>query len=682
MQQADSPVSVALVSISNTSSSPTSSTSSTIANAYHGMREEAKSHRYGEIDPLDFAQHVWGLDRATGELLLQHDFTLDPTTLDRYNAARTDERAQKHFFLSTKTLLRDVHAVLDDAGVPYKPKKDGVWHNRTRISLPGPRRRSPSMLSFWEPLRDVPSWEAVKHAWEVKYKPPKVALEARRLSPEPRWHHPYFNPIDSDSASISSHSSKGSYRSAQNEGDSDGGDAKRRRLDDEFVPADVQIATYALECLAATTTGSCWLALRPSASRRNPMSQCDKLHAGFDPHLQPWPSYPTRVITEEMEDKLEQRPVSDIVGSYFEFPPATGSSSVDEPCSVLHRCYRVISIIHQPNRLIGRSTSVYKVQKQMEDGSFSDKDYVLKMSWPLIKQAPEADVVCQLKKALQAGLHGHLPNFDYATSFTCEQLCLPWTKLQLPLDTTHHEGRELRYMVSDHYLKLWEAGSIDDFKRIWLDCVECHHEAYRLGKTLHRDVSDNNLMFYRAEDGTAKGVLNDWDMAAFLGEATVEEVDNATPKHPTGTPPFMAIDLLRKKPRPHWYRHDLESFFYILIWAAVHYDLSERTRAHNVHRALRPLTESKERNSDLKKRLFILYDEQAEDIFDAVRPEFTTILEDWIKPLREVFMDARKASGRAIEKKDATYVQETYNGALTFKTFMETINAEPRWDKG
>ena len=34
----------------------------------------------------------------------------------------------------------------------------------------------------------------------------------------------------------------------------------------------------------------------------------------------------------------------------------------------------------------------------------------------------------------------------------------------------------------------------------------------------------------------------------------------------TGTAPFMALELLLEKHRCHTWRHDLESFFYVLIW--------------------------------------------------------------------------------------------------------------------
>ncbi|KAF5383649.1 hypothetical protein D9615_003848 [Tricholomella constricta] len=124
------------------------------------------------------------------------------------------------------------------------------------------------------------------------------------------------------------------------------------------------------------------------------------------------------------------------------------------------------------------------------------------------------------------------------------------------------------------YGKSWEVGSVEAFQDVFVDCLECHYHAYTDAKVLHRDLSENNLMFKRTDDtsdGKVKGILNDWDMASDV-EAN-DEILPSTATHRIGTIPFMAIDLLvvNKRPPPHLYRHDLESFFYILVWAASGY---------------------------------------------------------------------------------------------------------------
>ena len=55
-----------------------------------------------------------------------------------------------------------------------------------------------------------------------------------------------------------------------------------------------------------------------------------------------------------------------------------------------------------------------------------------------------------------------------------------------------------------------------------------HYQAYTVGKVLHRDLSENNLMFKR-KDGEVKGIVNDWDMASILNDAG--EVLTSAAKH-------------------------------------------------------------------------------------------------------------------------------------------------------
>lgn len=100
-----------------------------------------------------------------------------------------------------------------------------------------------------------------------------------------------------------------------------------------------------------------------------------------------------------------------------------------------------------------------------------------------------------------------------------------------------------------------------------------HHHAWRTAQVLHRDLSPSNLMCtFDKVSNQPIGVLNDWDHAV-MGHTDRNppppSVDNRT-----GTPPFMALELLVATTATHFYRHDLESFFWVLLWIMVHYNLS------------------------------------------------------------------------------------------------------------
>ncbi|KAF8982466.1 hypothetical protein BDQ17DRAFT_1226447, partial [Cyathus striatus] len=74
----------------------------------------------------------------------------------------------------------------------------------------------------------------------------------------------------------------------------------------------------------------------------------------------------------------------------------------------------------------------------------------------------------------------------------------------------------------------------------------------------HGDISIWNLMW----DATNKcGTLNDWDLAY------VRETEGKGPaKERTGTLPFMARELLEEPGQQRLYRHEVESFIWVITY--------------------------------------------------------------------------------------------------------------------
>lgn len=91
-----------------------------------------------------------------------------------------------------------------------------------------------------------------------------------------------------------------------------------------------------------------------------------------------------------------------------------------------------------------------------------------------------------------------------------------------------------------------------------------HKELYRRAGILHRDVSENNIVLTDPDTNNGcTGLLIDLDRAI---ETTKMSSGLLTL---TGTREFMAYGLLNAKPsKPavHTYQHDIESFFYVLLW--------------------------------------------------------------------------------------------------------------------
>lgn len=100
--------------------------------------------------------------------------------------------------------------------------------------------------------------------------------------------------------------------------------------------------------------------------------------------------------------------------------------------------------------------------------------------------------------------------------------------------------------------------SIKELLTALRDAAKAHQCLFEKAKILHRDISENNIIITDPQkaDGFT-GMLIDLDLAIVDGERTGG-------RQMTGTMEFMAIDVLRGI--KHTYRHDLESFFYVLLW--------------------------------------------------------------------------------------------------------------------
>jgi len=98
--------------------------------------------------------------------------------------------------------------------------------------------------------------------------------------------------------------------------------------------------------------------------------------------------------------------------------------------------------------------------------------------------------------------------------------------------------------------------------------VAGHYALWQAG-VYHRDVSPGNLMWYRTKGNVLMGVLNDYDLSSLA------DAEGPQGNERTGTIPFMALDLLTEEGQQgkvqHLYRHDLESFMWVLVWVALRY---------------------------------------------------------------------------------------------------------------
>ena len=87
------------------------------------------------------------------------------------------------------------------------------------------------------------------------------------------------------------------------------------------------------------------------------------------------------------------------------------------------------------------------------------------------------------------------------------------------------------------------------------------------GGVVHNDISVSNLMYDK--DNEDRGILNDFDLAHLSREPRPSGTVC------TGTMPFMALDFLTEDAWdckvPRLYRHDCESFAWVLLWICCRY---------------------------------------------------------------------------------------------------------------
>ncbi|KAG2132079.1 hypothetical protein DEU56DRAFT_914275 [Suillus clintonianus] len=84
------------------------------------------------------------------------------------------------------------------------------------------------------------------------------------------------------------------------------------------------------------------------------------------------------------------------------------------------------------------------------------------------------------------------------------------------------------------------------------------------------DVNPSNLVVYRTPDDRVIGIFNDFDLSS------IQDIPSCQER--TGTVPFMALDLLMEQvvegKVKHLYRHDAESFIWVLTWVCLCYECS------------------------------------------------------------------------------------------------------------
>ena len=239
--------------------------------------------------------------------------------------------------------------------------------------------------------------------------------------------------------------------------------------------------------------------------------------------------------------------------------------------------------------IVGRATQVLHATSESEDPrdvgkSLKDVELVIKVYWPEASRVGEKEII---DKALEIAQHnddvnGHIPDLICSHDYT--KYSTNGIRTALGIENKGH--RVLRVMLFRRLYPITDLVGEEFWKAFW-ECFRCKcspsHLCHMLiknntlavlghfylwkGGVEHNDISVKNLMYDRLSD---RGVLNDYDLAHLDGETRPTDTER------TGTIPFMALDLLTEEA---WaghvtrqYRHDCESFAWVLLWICCRYD--------------------------------------------------------------------------------------------------------------
>lgn len=125
---------------------------------------------------------------------------------------------------------------------------------------------------------------------------------------------------------------------------------------------------------------------------------------------------------------------------------------------------------------------------------------------------------------------------------------------------TPFDNRILRALaISPAGRSVTQFSSVIELLETLRDAVVVHRSLLLDGRILHRDISENNIIITNPEKADGfRGMLIDLDLAKEDGKGP------SGARHRTGTMEFMAIEVLLGI--SHTYRHDVEAFFYVLLW--------------------------------------------------------------------------------------------------------------------
>ncbi|KAF8997893.1 hypothetical protein BDQ17DRAFT_1428788 [Cyathus striatus] len=234
--------------------------------------------------------------------------------------------------------------------------------------------------------------------------------------------------------------------------------------------------------------------------------------------------------------------------------------------------------LYKSSGLFSRATYVTRILVDVPDHGYHE--FVMKDAWHQRIRRPESEFYERIQEHSDSGT-------DSQRGHTTATL-----RLQNQNDSSERSrGRSLTGPIGR---PLVDYPTTKDLVVAMRDAVVGHFIARSCG-VLHRDISTGNILLVEVS-GRLQGFLHDFDYATFvpcdfglekLGDQVILNSQKNPDKELTGTPQFMAIEILAKQVQmqlkendviqlqliklAHMAHHDLESFYWVLVWILLRY---------------------------------------------------------------------------------------------------------------
>ncbi|KAF9257427.1 hypothetical protein L218DRAFT_112759 [Marasmius fiardii PR-910] len=339
------------------------------------------------------------------------------------------------------------------------------------------------------------------------------------------------------------------------------------------------------------------------------------------------------------------------------------------------KCIRLVRLIFWSQGVMGRGTIVAEAVCMCgSSGCECECDWagplVVKISFPATDGAMEYELVSEaLNKAVDehTWARNHLPRILWAQNVPSDE-DTPQGQLA-KLFPDHYEKRHACVTVQRKLQPIHDLVTPEEFTQVFYDILQCHRWLYVIPEILHRDISMNNIMFWRnPTTREVYGVLNDFDLSS-----RVAEDRKASSKQRIGTIPLMAYDLFHpKRVLGHLYRHDLESIFYVLLCLCAHY-------------------KGPGKHMDISKDKSLPYESWFTQSYDQVRgsklglilhpsnlitdsiTDFFRKFEAWVVGIHDSLKEGYLCRGMA-EVKRSSFDQETFGGLFTYASVSAAMS--------